>query len=98
MQLGLVGLGRMGANMTRRLIRGGHEITVFDLNPANVQKLTAEGARGATFLEDLVKKLPKPRGVWVMVPAGKPTEDTVQSLAASMEAAGSRALTTEPAS
>jgi 6-phosphogluconate dehydrogenase len=86
MQLGLVGLGRMGANMTRRLMHGGHEITVFDLNAANVQKVTAEGAHGATSLDDLVKKLSKPRAVWVMVPAGKATESTVQTLAGSMAA------------
>ncbi len=86
MQLGLVGLGRMGANMTRRLEKGGHKCTVFDLNPENVKKLVKEGADGANSLEDLVKKLSKPRAVWVMVPAGKPTETTVQTLAAAMEA------------
>src|SRR5579884_43119 len=86
MQLGLVGLGRMGANMVRRLQKGGHKCTVFDLNADNVKKLVSEGAAGASSLEDLVKKLSKPRAVWVMVPAGKPTEDTVQALAAAMEA------------
>ncbi len=85
MELGLVGLGRMGANMVRRLEKGGHKCTVFDLNAENVKKLVKEGAAGASSLEDLVKKLPKPRAVWVMVPAGKPTEDTVQTLAAAME-------------
>jgi len=85
MQLGLVGLGRMGANMVRRLQKGGHKCTVFDLNAENVKKLVAEGAGGASSLEDLVKSLPKPRVVWVMVPAGKPTENTVQTLARSME-------------
>lgn len=85
MQLGLVGLGRMGANMVRRLQNGGHHCVVFDLNSANVKKLVDEGAGGATSLEDLVKKLSKPRAVWVMVPAGKPTESTVQTLAAAME-------------
>ncbi|MDQ2711745.1 MAG: decarboxylating 6-phosphogluconate dehydrogenase [Acidobacteriota bacterium] len=85
MQLGLVGLGRMGANMVRRLEKGGHKCTVFDLNAENVKKLVSEGAGGSSSLEDLVKKLPSPRVIWVMVPAGKPTEDTVQALAAVME-------------
>lgn len=85
MQLGLVGLGRMGANMSRRLMRDGHKVTVFDLSAENVQKLAGEGAEGASSYQDLVKKLPKPRVVWVMVPAGKPTEDTVQTIAAAME-------------
>jgi len=85
MQLGLVGLGRMGANMVRRLQKGGHTCIVFDLNPENVQKLVAEGAAGANSLQDLVKQLTKPRAVWVMVPAGKATEATVQTLAAAME-------------
>jgi 6-phosphogluconate dehydrogenase len=85
MQLGLVGLGRMGANMVRRLQKGGHKCTVFDLNPENVKKLVGEGASGAGSLEELVKLLPRPRVVWVMVPAGKPTENTVQILSRSME-------------
>ncbi|HSU58673.1 MAG TPA: decarboxylating 6-phosphogluconate dehydrogenase [Bryobacteraceae bacterium] len=85
MQLGLVGLGRMGANMVRRLQNGGHKCAVFDVNAANVKKLASEGAEGASSLEDLVRKLSKPRAVWVMVPAGNPTETTVQSLAAAME-------------
>ncbi len=89
MELGLVGLGRMGANMVRRLEKGGHKCTVFDLNADNVKKLVSEGAGGSSSLQDLVKKLPKPRAVWVMVPAGKPTEDTVQALAAAMEAGDS---------
>ena len=86
MQLGLVGLGRMGANMVRRLQKAGHKCAVFDLNAANVQKLVSEGAQGASSLEDLVHKLAKPRAIWVMVPAGNPTETTVQTLAAAMEA------------
>ena len=85
MQIGLVGLGRMGANMVRRLQKGGHTCAVFDLNADSVKKMAAEGATGATSLEDLVQKLAKPRAVWVMVPAGKPTESTVQTLAGAME-------------
>jgi 6-phosphogluconate dehydrogenase len=85
MELGLVGLGRMGANMVRRLKKGGHTCTVFDLSAESVKKMAAEGFAGATSLEDLVKRLAKPRAVWVMVPAGKPTESTVQTLAAAME-------------
>src|SRR3954449_1321612 len=85
MQIGLVGLGRMGANMVRRLQKGGHHCTVFDLSAENVQKLVKEGAGGASSLEDLVKQLPRPRVVWVMVPSGKPTESTVQTLASAME-------------
>jgi 6-phosphogluconate dehydrogenase len=75
----------MGANMVRRLQKGGHKCTVFDMNPENVSKLAAEGAEGSSSLADLVKKLAKPRAVWIMVPAGKPTEDTVQALAGEME-------------
>jgi 6-phosphogluconate dehydrogenase len=84
-QIGLVGLGRMGANMVRRLEKGGHKCTVFDLSADNVKKLTNEGVQGASSLADLVSKLPKPRAVWVMVPAGPATESTVQALAAVME-------------
>jgi 6-phosphogluconate dehydrogenase len=69
MQLGMVGLGRMGANMVRRLMRGGHECVGFDKNYANVNAIEAEGAAGAAGLDDFVKKLEKPRAVWLMVPA-----------------------------
>jgi 6-phosphogluconate dehydrogenase len=86
MQLGMVGLGRMGANMTRRLLRGGHSLVVSDLNPDAVKQLGGEGATGSSSLEDLVKKLTPPRAVWIMVPAGGPTEATVQKLAQSMQA------------
>jgi 6-phosphogluconate dehydrogenase len=86
MQIGLVGLGRMGANMVKRLIRGGHSLTVFDLNAENVKKLASEGAEGADSLEDLVHKLPKPRAIWVMVPSGNATESTVMEIAAALEA------------
>src|SRR5262245_17203484 len=69
MQLGMVGLGRMGANMVQRLIRAGHQGVVYDVHPETVQALVKEGAVGATSLEDLVSKLQKPRAVWLMVPA-----------------------------
>jgi 6-phosphogluconate dehydrogenase len=69
MQLGMIGLGRMGANMVRRLIRGGHDCVVFDRSPAAVQELAKEKATGAASLQDFVKKLQKPRVVWLMVPA-----------------------------
>jgi 6-phosphogluconate dehydrogenase len=80
MQLGMIGLGRMGANMVRRLMRGGHECVVFDLNQDSVKALEADGAVGAHSLDDFVNKLQKPRAVWVMVPAGGPTENTVTAL------------------
>ncbi|MGO9260567.1 MAG: phosphogluconate dehydrogenase (NAD(+)-dependent, decarboxylating) [Bryobacteraceae bacterium] len=70
MQLGLVGLGRMGANMARRLIKGGHECVVFDMSPKAVQALVADKATGSSDLKDLVRRLQKPRAAWLMVPAG----------------------------
>jgi 6-phosphogluconate dehydrogenase len=69
MQLGMVGLGRMGANMVRRLIRGGHECVVFDMSPKSVEDLAKEKAVGSSSLADMVKKLKAPRAVWLMVPA-----------------------------
>jgi len=86
MQLGMVGLGRMGANMTRRLMRGGHQLIVSDLSADTVKQLTGEGAGGSSSLEDLVGKLKPPRAAWVMVPAGGPTEQTVQKLAQHLQA------------
>jgi 6-phosphogluconate dehydrogenase len=69
MQIGMIGLGRMGANMTRRLLRTGHECVIFDMFPKAVMELTQEKAIGSSSLEDFVKKLTKPRAVWLMVPA-----------------------------
>src|SRR4051794_34236886 len=69
MQLGMIGLGRMGANMVRRLIKGGHQCVVFDRMPKSVAELAAEKAVGASSLADFVKKLDRPRAVWLMVPA-----------------------------
>ncbi|HVR25712.1 MAG TPA: NAD(P)-binding domain-containing protein, partial [Candidatus Polarisedimenticolia bacterium] len=85
MQLGMVGLGRMGANMTRRLMRGGHKLVVSDLSPDAVKNLAGEGATGSSSLDDLVTKLTAPRAAWVMVPSGDATEKTVQTLLARME-------------
>src|SRR5579864_4285835 len=86
MKLGMVGLGRMGANMTRRLMRGGHEVVVTDLSADNVKHIAAEGAIASTSLDDFVAKLGKPRVAWLMVPAGGPTEQTVQTLAQKFQA------------
>ncbi|HEX5984794.1 MAG TPA: decarboxylating 6-phosphogluconate dehydrogenase [Solirubrobacterales bacterium] len=85
MELGIVGLGRMGANMARRLMRDGHTIVAYDVNPDAVAQLAAEGAEGASSLEDLASKLSAPRSVWVMVPAGEITEKTVEDVAAVLE-------------
>jgi 6-phosphogluconate dehydrogenase len=85
MQLGMVGLGKMGANMTRRLMRGGHELVVSDLSADSVKQLAGEGAVGSSGLQDMVQKLKAPRAVWIMVPAGGPTEKTVEMLAGLMQ-------------
>jgi 6-phosphogluconate dehydrogenase len=84
-QLGMVGLGRMGANMVRRLMRGGHQCVVYDVAPKAVQELVAEGAVGASSLDEFVKKLTAPRAAWVMVPL-QFTEKTVQDLGTRLEA------------
>ena len=86
MRLGMVGLGKMGANMTRRLMRGGHELVVTDLSADNVKKISGEGAISSASLDDFVAKLGKPRIAWLMVPAGGPTEQTVDALAQRMQA------------
>jgi 6-phosphogluconate dehydrogenase len=86
MRLGMVGLGKMGANMTRRLMRGGHEVVVTDLSAENVSKIKGEGAIASASLDDFVSKLGKPAIAWLMVPAGGPTEQTVQALAQKMQA------------
>ena len=69
MQLGMVGLGRMGANMVRRLMKGGHECVVFDMSPKSVEELAKEKATGSSSLKDFVSKLQKPRAIWLMIPA-----------------------------
>jgi 6-phosphogluconate dehydrogenase len=86
MRLGMVGLGKMGGNMVERLLGGGHEVEVFDLDPELTRKVgAAPGAAAAGSLEEMVGALPAPRVVWVMVPAGAPTEDTLARLAAAMQ-------------
>ena len=85
MQLGMVGLGRMGANMVRRLMRGGHECVVYDVAPAAVHALASEGAAGATELDDFISKLAKPRTVWLMVPAAS-VDATLDALVPKLDA------------
>ena len=85
MQLGMIGLGRMGGNMVERLMAAGHTCVVYDRSADSVKRLADKGAVGATDLGDFVQKLTKPRATWVMVPAGGPTESTVQELAGLMD-------------
>ena len=84
MQLGMIGLGRMGANMVRRLMRGGHQCAVWDQDHANVEKLAGEGATGAATLDDLLKALQPPRAVWLMIPAAA-VDGALAQLSARME-------------
>ncbi len=81
MQIGMIGLGRMGGNIVRRLLARGHKAVVFDQSAAAVDRLAGEGAAPSKRLEDLVAKLEKPRVAWVMLPAGGPTEDAIAALA-----------------
>ena len=85
MQLGIIGLGRMGGNIARRLMLNGHTTVVFDRNEAFVKTLSEEGATGVADLKALVAGLQKPRAVWVMLPAGAPTEDTITELSELLE-------------
>jgi 6-phosphogluconate dehydrogenase len=85
MQLGMIGLGRMGANLSRRLMRDGHRVVAYDRNPDVVKSLAAEGATGAESLADFVAKLDKPRAMWIMVPAGV-VESTLEQLRPLLEA------------
>lgn len=84
MQLGMIGLGRMGANMVRRLMKGGHECVVFDMNPGNVAQLGKEGASGSGSLDEFLSKLKPPRAVWLMVPAAV-VDQTLEQLASRMQ-------------
>ncbi len=85
MQIGMVGLGRMGGNMARRLMRGGHEVVAFATDASAVRQIAGEGATGTTTLDDFVAKLRPPRTAWLMVPAGAATEQVVTDLAARMQ-------------
>jgi len=80
MELGIIGLGRMGGNMARRLLKGGHRIVAYNRSPGPVEELAKEGAISAESFEGLVNKLPKPRAVWLMIPAGAPVDDAIGRL------------------
>ena len=84
MELGMIGLGRMGANMVRRLQKGGHKCVVYDRSAESVKQLSAEGATGAASLDDFVKKLQKPRAIWLMVPAAV-VDSTLHDLVGRLE-------------
>jgi len=85
MQLGIVGLGRMGGNIARRLMQHGHEVVVYDRNPKTVDELAKNHAQPARALEDMVRQLKPPRAIWVMLPAGEPTESTISGLSEHLE-------------
>jgi len=87
MQLGMIGLGRMGANMVRRLQKNGHQCVVYDRSADSVKQLTSEGSTGSTSLDDFVKKLSKPRAIWLMVPAGV-VDATLHDLVPKLESGG----------
>ena len=80
MQIAIIGLGKMGGNMVKRLLGGGHTVVAYDRDAAIVESLVKEGAKGASSLADIVRQLAAPRAVWVMVPAGAPTESTIDEL------------------
>ena len=86
MQLGMIGLGRMGANMARRLMKNGHTVVAYDRSAEAVKGLAAEGAKGVDSLSAMIAAMPKPRHIWVMVPSGGPTEATVTELGEKLEA------------
>lgn len=84
MELGMIGLGKMGGNMTKRLLKGGHQMVVYNRGLAAIKEAEKNGALGTTSLEDLVNKMTAPRAIWIMVPAGDPTETVVNSLTAQL--------------
>src|ERR1700677_501866 len=85
MELGIIGLGKMGFNMAERLRLAGHKVVGFDFNKEATAKLTAKGSLGVNTLEDLIKNLPAPRAVWIMVPSGDPVDQTIARLEPLME-------------
>ncbi len=85
MEIGLIGLGKMGGNMAERLRLGGHKVVGFDFNKDTTAKLTAAGGVGVNSLEDMVKNLQAPRAIWIMVPEGKPVDQTIETLKPMME-------------
>jgi len=84
MEIGMIGLGRMGSNMTRRLVDGGHRVVVYDPIQEAIEALVAQGATGSVSITDLVGRLTPPRAIWMMVPSGEPTESTIDSVAAEL--------------
>jgi 6-phosphogluconate dehydrogenase len=84
MQIAIIGLGKMGGNMVKRLLGGGHTVVAYDRDAEAVKRLVADGAKGASSLAEVVKQLEAPRAVWVMVPSGAPTESTIDELAGLM--------------
>jgi 6-phosphogluconate dehydrogenase len=80
MELGMIGLGRMGANMTERLVLGGHQVVTYDRSAEAIQRVVDKGATGAVSLADFVKKLSLPRAIWLMVPSGDPVDQTMDQL------------------
>jgi len=80
MQIGMIGLGRMGMNMARRLLLGGHRVVAYNRTPGKIEEISREGAEGAYSVEELVRKLKAPRVVWIMLPAGKPVDDMIVAL------------------
>lgn len=85
MELGIIGLGRMGANMAERLVRGGHQVISFDRSPEAIQRVVDQGARGAHSLADFIKQLTPPRAIWLMVPSGNPVDQTIEQLLPNLE-------------
>ena len=84
MELGMIGLGRMGANMTERLVRGGHKVIAYDRSAEAIQRVVDKGAVGAASLADFVKQLSLPRAIWLMVPSGEPVDQTIEQLLPSL--------------